>query len=58
MILPIGSTAKDVAEKIIKGMSKKLKKTKIWGPSSKFPGQMVGLDHALKDKDTVEFQTE
>jgi len=58
MILPENSTAKDVAEKIIKGMSKKIKKTKIWGPSSKFPGQMVGPDHILKDKDMVEFQTE
>lgn len=58
MILPKDSTAKDVAEKIIKGMSKKIKKTKIWGPSSKFPGQMVGPEHILKDKDIVEFQTE
>lgn len=58
MILDEGSTTKDIAEKIIKGMSKKIRKTRIWGPSSKFPGQMVGLDHALKDKDTVEFQTE
>lgn len=58
MILPKGATAEDVAEKIIKGLSKKIKKTKIWGPSSKFAGQMVGLDHTLKDKDMVEFQTE
>jgi hypothetical protein len=58
MILPKDSTAKDVAEKIIKGMSKKIKKTRIWGPSSKFPGQMVGLEHVLKDKDMIEFQTE
>jgi ribosome-interacting GTPase 1 len=57
MIMEIGSTTSDVAEKILKGMSKKLKKTKIWGPSSKFPGQLVGKDHVLKDKDTVEFQT-
>lgn len=58
MILDKNSTAKDIAEKIVKGMSKKIRKTKIWGPSSKFPGQMVGLDHVFKDKDTVEFQTE
>ena len=58
MILDHGATAKDIAEKIIKGMSKKIRKTRIWGPSSKFPGQMVGLEHVLKDKDTVEFQTE
>tara|TARA_Y100000310_G_scaffold336706_2_gene421963 strand:+ start:378 stop:1295 length:918 start_codon:yes stop_codon:yes gene_type:complete len=57
MILKKNSTVKDVAEKISKGMPKKIKQTKIWGPSSKFSGQVVGLEHILKDKDTVEFQT-
>jgi len=57
MILKPNSTVKDVAEKILKGMSKKIKQTKIWGPSSKFPGQSVGIEHVLKDKDTVEFKT-
>jgi len=51
------STVKDVAEKILKGFSKKVKKTKIWGPSSKFSGQIIGLNHELKDMDTVEFTT-
>jgi uncharacterized protein len=51
------STVKDIAEKILKGFSKKIKKTKIWGPSSKFSGQIVGLNHKLKDMDTVEFTT-
>ena len=46
-----------VAEKILKGFSKKVKETKIWGPSSKFPGQKVGLQHKLKDLDVVEFKT-
>lgn len=58
MIMKKNSTAADVAEKILKGMSKKLKTTKIWGPSSKFPGQLIGKEHILKDKDTLEFQTE
>lgn len=58
MIAPIGSTVKDIAEKILKGLSKKIKRTKIWGPSSKFPGQGVGIEQTLKDKDIVEFQTE
>ncbi len=56
MILKEFSTLKDVAEKILKGMSKKIKRTRIWGPSSKFGGQSVGLEHVLKDKDTVEFK--
>ncbi len=57
IILPPNSTVKDVAEKILKGFSKKIKETKIWGPSSKYPGQVVGIKHKLKDMDTVEFKT-
>jgi ribosome-interacting GTPase 1 len=47
----------DVAEKILKGFSKKVKKVRIWGPGSKFGGQVVGLNHTLKDLATVEFTT-
>lgn len=57
MILKQDSTVEEVAEKILKGMSKKIKRTKIWGPSSKFSGQVIGLEHKLKDQDTIEFQT-
>jgi ribosome-interacting GTPase 1 len=57
IILRPNSTVKDVAEKILKGFSQKVKQTKIWGPSSKFSGQIVGLRHKLKDLDTVEFKT-
>ncbi len=57
IILPPDSTIKDVAEKILHGFSDKIKQTKIWGPSSKFPGQKVGLKHKLKDLDVVEFKT-
>ena len=41
----------------LKGMSEKIKRARIWGPSSKFGGQVIGLDHVLKDKDIIEFQT-
>ena len=57
IILNPESTIKDAAEKILKGFSEKIKQTKIWGPSSKFPGQSVGLKHKLKDLDVVEFKT-
>jgi len=57
IILEPETSVKEVAEKILKGFSEKVKETKIWGPSSKFPGQKVGLQHKLKDLDIVEFKT-
>ncbi len=57
IIMNPDSTVYDVAEKVLKGFSKNVKETKIWGPSSKFPGQKVGLNHKLKDLDIVEFKT-
>ncbi len=57
VIMPPRATVKDLSEKILKGFSKLVKETKIWGPSSKFPGQKVGLTHELKDLDVVEFRT-
>ena len=57
IILNPNSTVKDIAEKILKGFSNKVKETKIWGPSSKFPGQKIGLNHILDDMDVVEFRT-
>ena len=57
IILNPDSTIKNVAEKILKGFASKIKETKIWGPSSKYPGQVVGLNHKMKDMDVVEFRT-
>ena len=57
IILNPNSTVKDIAEKILKVFSNKVKEARIWGPSSKFPGQIVGLKHKLKDLDTIEFKT-
>ena len=57
MIMKPKSTIKDAAEKILKGFSRKVVETKIWGPSSKFGGQIVGLNHELKDMDIIEFKT-
>ncbi|MBU2504130.1 MAG: TGS domain-containing protein, partial [Nanoarchaeota archaeon] len=56
MILPSDSSVKDIAKKVLKNPNM-IKETRIWGPSSKFAGQVVGLSHKLKDMDTVEFKT-
>ncbi|MBW6442638.1 50S ribosome-binding GTPase [Patescibacteria group bacterium] len=56
IILDSGTTIKEIAERILKNV-KEIKEIKIWGPSSKFPGQRVGIKHILKDLDVVEFKT-
>ena len=56
LILNPGATVRDAAEKVLRNSSK-VKETKIWGPSSKFPGQKIGAQHKLKDMDIVEFKT-
>jgi uncharacterized protein len=57
MVLAEGSTVFKVAEAIYKGYSRQIKETRLTGPSGKFSNQRVGLDHVLKDKDTLEFHT-
>ncbi len=57
MILKKGSTLQEAAEKISKNLKNQTKSAKIWGPSSKFAGQTVGLNHILKDKDIIEIKT-
>ena len=56
MILEKNAMVLDIAKKVLKNKNS-LKETKIWGPSSKFPGQVVGLTHQLKDLDVIEFKT-
>jgi len=57
LIMQPNSTILDVAKKISKQMASNIKEVHIWGPSSKFPNQRIGLSHVVKDKDIVEFKT-
>ena len=54
VVLPEGSDVRKLAETIHKDFLRKFKHAKIWGASAKFPGQQVGFNHKLKDKDIVE----
>ena len=54
MIIKKDSSVKDMAEKIRKDFPDRFIKARVWGSSAKFPGQTVGLDHILKDKDIME----
>lgn len=57
MILDPRSTIVDAARKALHGKAHTVIQAKIWGPSSKFGGQQVGLKHIVKDKDIIEFVT-
>lgn len=57
IIMKPGSTVEDAAKIIFHGKLDIIKKMRIWGPSSKFSGQEVGIKHVLKDKDVLEFST-
>lgn len=57
IIMPLNSIVENIAKIIFKGKLEIIKKIKIWGPSSKFGGQEVGIKHVLKDKDILEFST-
>ncbi len=54
LILKLGSTILDAAEKIHKDFARKLKYARVWG-SSKFDGQRLERTYVLQDKDIVEF---
>ncbi len=57
VVLPLGSTVKDVAESIRNGFFRTVHETRVTGPSAKFANQKVGLTHGVRDKDVVEFHT-
>jgi small GTP-binding protein len=57
IIMPPKSLVEDIAKMIFRGNLGIIKRARIWGPSSKFGGQEIGLKHELKDKDIIEFST-
>ena len=53
-ICPVGTLVSDLANKIHKDFLKNFRYAKIWGSSTEFSGQRVGLEHELHDGDTIE----
>ena len=53
MIIRKGSTVGEVAARLHRDFIKNFRHAKVWGSSVKFPGQKVGLDHVLNDKDVL-----
>ena len=53
MVITKGSTVGNVCAGIHRDFQNKFRYAKVWGPSSKFPGQTVGLDHELMNDDIL-----
>jgi hypothetical protein len=53
LIVRRDSTVGDVAGKLHRDFLKNFRHAKVWGSSVKFPGQKVGFDHVLEDKDVL-----
>jgi small GTP-binding protein len=49
-----GSTVRDVCNRIHGELAKDFSFARVWGPTARFPGQKVGLNHILRDRDIVE----
>jgi hypothetical protein len=54
MILKRGATVRDLAVRLHREFENRFRYAKVWGKSVKFPGQVVGLEHVLCDKDRIE----
>lgn len=54
VVLPAEGTVRDFIETLNRSWLKQCHQARVSGPSSRFAGQVVGLDHVLADGDTVE----
>lgn len=58
LVVPKGSTVEDAVRRIREEFLKYFKYARVWGPSAKYPGERVGLDHILSDGDVIEIRTQ
>ncbi|MGV8141401.1 MAG: OBG GTPase family GTP-binding protein [Candidatus Woesearchaeota archaeon] len=54
IIISRNSKVEDVCNKLHKDFVAKFKFCRVWGKSSKFPGQRFMLDHRMEDRDVLE----
>lgn len=57
LILKEGAAVADVCRVLHGDFLERFRTAQVWGPSAKFPGQRVGLDHVLQDGDTITIGT-
>jgi len=53
MVVKKGTDVEAICNNIHRDFTRNFRYSRVWGPSSKFPGQKVGLNHLLADKDVV-----
>lgn len=53
MMMRSNSTIGDACDKLHRDLRNDFKYAQIWGPSAKFPGQKLGIDHVLADGDIL-----
>jgi hypothetical protein len=49
-----GATIADVAAGVHRDLRDRTRGARVWGPSARFPGQLVGRDHRVAEDDIVE----
>jgi len=54
IVLRKGATVGELAKQIHSDLFRNFKYAKIWGPSARFNGEKVGINHILMDQDAVE----
>ncbi|MBI2133542.1 GTP-binding protein [Candidatus Woesearchaeota archaeon] len=54
LIVRQNSTIMDICRKLHKDFINKFKYAKVWGKSSKYPGERFRMEHVLQDQDIVE----
>ncbi len=54
LVVKKGTTVIEVARRLHKELAENFKYAKVWGTSVNYPGERVGGDHVLNDRDVVE----
>lgn len=53
LVIKDGSDIGMICDSIHRDFKKNFRYAQIWGKSARFPGQIVGLDHKVRDQDVV-----
>tara|TARA_Y100001960_G_scaffold313020_1_gene375450 strand:- start:1823 stop:2914 length:1092 start_codon:yes stop_codon:yes gene_type:complete len=57
MVVRKGTTIAEICQRLHRDFTRKFRYSQVWGTSAKFPGQTVGLNHEVKDRDVVSIIT-